>query len=205
MNAVKKTCALITVLFCATVLNADEPQIMNQVRENYSPNSTIHAQFDHSIYWAIREREEKKSGELFVAPGNNFKVTLGNDVFVGDGETYWQYSKRNSQVLIYNLSDIDISYQPSNMLSSYLTERSFTQIGEEEGLLVLQSTEEDQNYQSIKAWVNKNNGTVSKLELIDNNENINTYTFHKKVFDKSIPSNTFRFNIPRNTDIQDMR
>ncbi|MDG5815018.1 outer membrane lipoprotein carrier protein LolA [Chitinispirillales bacterium ANBcel5] len=206
MNYFKIAAASVTALLCfSSVVNADVSGLMNRIRENYNPETTMHAQFEHTIFWSIREREEKREGELFLAPGERFKAKLGNDLFVSDGETYWQYSKRNNQVIIHHLSSIDLSHQPSQLLSTYITNHSFEKAGHEDGFLVLRSTQSDQNYSSIQAWVDEESAIVKKLQLVDKNDNINTYLFRKTVFGNPVTPETFQFAIPGDTDVQDMR
>ncbi|KMQ50809.1 hypothetical protein CHISP_2332 [Chitinispirillum alkaliphilum] len=204
MNRVK-TAISIAVLMFASITAAQENPVMNLVRENYSPDSYINLEFDHSLFWSVREREEKKSGVLLLAPGEKFRARLGNDILVSDGETYWQYSELNSQVIIHNLSDIDLSYHPSNLLSAHLTGRTFEEVSTQDNLITVKSDQADRQFASVEIVVEKESGIIKQLKMVDNNQNINTYTFNSTVLGESIPAKEFVFDIPENTDVLDMR
>ena len=189
---------------------AQEPAVMSLLRKNYSGAGAVTAAFDLSIYWSVREREEKKSGELLIAPGDKFKVSLGREIYVCDGKTYWLYSEKNSQVVIHNFSDIDASTLPSRFLSSFLSGRVFTQKRSEGGTAELvwsggAGSAADDGYTAITAVVEEKSGTIKTLKLTDENGNVHTYTFKKTAFDKPPKSDVFRFSAPKGVEVVDMR
>jgi len=199
------TFLLLTTAFFAF---AQEPAVMALVRKNYSGNTAINAQFDLTTYWSVREREEKRSGELLLAAGEKFRVSLGREVFVSDGKDYYQFSERNSQLIIRNLSDIDLSFHPSRMLSSFLTGRAFTEKGRKDGAVELAwsgNAEGAGGFTSIVAFVEEKGGIITRLVLTDQDDNINTYVFKKTVFNKQPPKDAFRFSAPKGVEVIDMR
>lgn len=190
---------------------AKEPPAMTMLRKNYSGNNAVTSTFDLSIYWNVREKEEKKSGELLIAPGNKFKVTLGKEAFISDGKTFWQYSEKNSQVVIRNFSDIDASTVPSKFLLSFLSNHAFTEKQRNGSIVELfwngsgKSATIDNDYTSITAIVDEKNGVIKTLKLTDKNENIHTYTFKKTAFDKPPKEDVFQFKPSKNIEALDMR
>ncbi|GBU20541.1 hypothetical protein R80B4_00419 [Fibrobacteres bacterium R8-0-B4] len=192
-----------------------EPPAMAVLRKNYGGISAVTATFDLSIYWNVREKEEKKSGELLIAPGNKFKVTLGKEAFVSDGKTFWQYSEKNSQVIIRNFSDIDASTVPSKFLLSFLSNRAFAEKQRNGSVVELfwdgrgkgagASPPGVDDYTSITAVVDEKAGTIKTLRLTDKSDNIHTYTFKKTAFDKPPKDDTFQFKPPKGVEALDMR
>jgi outer membrane lipoprotein-sorting protein len=209
--------AALTALFIITINafaqpSAKEPAVMSQVRKNYGGASAVSAAFDLSIYWSIREKEEKKSGELLVASGNKFKVTLGKEAFVCDGATFWQYSEKNSQVVVRKFSDIDASTLPSRFLSTFLSNRAFAEKQRSGGTVEVvwsgdapASAGVDGDYTAITAIVEEKTGIIKTLKLTDKNENVHTYTFKKTAFDKPPSNDVFRFKPPKGVEVLDMR
>jgi outer membrane lipoprotein-sorting protein len=192
----------------ATAATAQEPAVMALLRKNYGGARTVSASFDLAVYWDVREREEKKSGELVIASGERFRVTLGKDVFVSDGKTYWQYSERNAQVVMRNHSDIDAATLPSKILSSFLSGREFAASRSGDGTTQLTwtgSASADDGYKEIRATVNEKAGTISVLKMKDGNDNVHTYTFKKTEFDKAPKDDAFRFKAPRGVETLDLR
>ena len=189
---------------------AQEPAIMSQVRKNYSGSGALNASFDLSIYWSVREREEKKSGELVVSSGDRFRVSLGKEVFVSDGKTYWQYSEKNSQVVVRNFSDIDAATLPSKFLMSFMSTRKFEEKKRGGGAVELAwdgggKDSYGDGYVAITATIEEKGGIIKVLKLTDKNNNIHTYTFKKTVFDKSPKDGVFQFAAPKGVEVIDMR
>jgi len=205
-----KKIVIVTILLLTAALfaTAQEPAVMALVRKNYSGNTAINAQFELVTYWSVREREEKQSGELFIVPGERFRVSLGRDVFVSDGKNYYQLSERNSQLVIRNLSDIDLSFHPSRLLSSFLTGRTFTEKGRADGTVELAwngKADAAGGYTSIVAFVEERSGIIKTLRLTDEDDNINTYTFRRTVFGKMPSKDIFKLTVPKGVEILDFR
>ncbi|MCL2267880.1 MAG: outer membrane lipoprotein carrier protein LolA [Chitinispirillia bacterium] len=197
-------------IFVPALAAAQEPAAMALVRKNYSGAGAVTATFDLNIYWNVRERDEKKSGELLVSPGNRFRVTLGREVFVSDGKAFWQYNERNKQVIVRNFSDIDPMTVPSRMLSSFLSSRKFVEKGRGAGTVELEwksaaGEEFGDGYTAITAVIEEKSGTITVLKLTDKNENVHTYTFKKTTFDKPPKDDVFRFTAPKGVEVMDMR
>jgi outer membrane lipoprotein-sorting protein len=196
-----------------TAAVAKEPAAMAILRKNYSGDGAVTAAFDLSIYWNIREKEEKKSGELVVAPGNKFRVTLGKEAFVSDGKTFWQYSEKNSQVVARDFSDIDPSTIPSRFLLSFLSNRAFAEKGRDgatvelfwDGRGAARGGNVEGGYTAITAVVEEKTGIIKTLKLTDKNENIHTYTFKKTAFGKLPKDDVFQFKTPKGVETLDMR
>jgi outer membrane lipoprotein-sorting protein len=89
---------LLPIVILVSQVFSNEPAVMKLISKKYTPGSFIEAQFQLHTWWSVREREETKKGKIFLAPQNNFRVELGNDILVSDGKTYWQYNKAGKQV-----------------------------------------------------------------------------------------------------------
>jgi len=198
-------------LFAQPPAAAKEPAAMALLRKNYSGTGAVTATFDLSIYWSVREKEEKKSGELLIAPGNKFKVTLGKEAFISDGKIFWQYSERNAQVVVRKFSDIDQSTVPSRFLLSFLSNHAFTE-KQRNGSIVELSWDGkgkaggvDGDYTAITAVVDEKTGVIKTLKLTDKNDNVHTYVFKKTTFGKPPKDDTFQFKAPKGVEVVDMR
>lgn len=196
------------VVLCSQVFSA-EPAVMNLMRSKYTTDSFIEAQFQMHIWWGVREREETKNGHLYIAPQNRFRVELGGETMVSDGKIYWQYSKKGAQVVIDNLSKLDLSYHPSQLLSTFLSKYSYRQEKVKDNQTVLNWTADDSSkgslYADIVIDVITKTGEVTKLKVTDRNGNIQTFTFKKTVFGAKIPKEVFTFEVPDNIQVLDNR
>jgi outer membrane lipoprotein-sorting protein len=201
-------CVILILLSLATVYSASLP-ILDQIRAKYTAKTTVDADFNVSIYWKVREKTETKSGHLCFAPGDKFKAELDNTTWVSNGQTFWQYSSANNQVIIKNLIDVDLSSHPSQILSTYLTKYTYKIKEENEKQAVLiwtaDSAAAKNFYQSITLWAEKADASVTKLVVIDRQGNESTYQFKKVKFGIAIPPNTFEFEVPKDASILDTR
>ena len=192
--------------FCIQAFSA-EPALMSQIRKKYNSKSSIHARFDLRIWWSIREKENNRSGDLYLASGNKFRVEMGDETVVSDGKVYWQYNRKSGQVIIKNLQDIDPASLPSQLLSSYFTKYTYTE-KERSGTETVLAWDGDSlsstPYVSIGVKVETKSGIIKQLKLTDKNDNVNTYTFKKTDF-TAIPDKVFKFEVPDDAQVFDSR
>lgn len=189
-----------------STLNADS--ILEKLRKKYSPEKEVHLSFDLTIFWSVRERYEKKSGELIFNPGEKFRLKLGNSTWVSNGQTYWQYSKSTNQVVIKSLLDIDLSLQPSNMLQSFLSYSFKIHTSDAKSTTLIwegDSQNSDLPYKKIVVNVDPKKFEIVELIVTDDDSNESRYIFGKTKFGVKESSSTFEFEIPEGADVLDTR
>ena len=208
VNACKKIVLLVFALMIgAGSVLADTSPLLELVRKNYNPQTSLSTKFDLTIYWSVREKEEKKVGSIVLSPGDRFRVAVGGETFVSNGETLWDYSAKANQVVIKRLADVDKSSLPSQIFSAYIISCPFSE-KERKGdvaKLTWKSDSAKAQYTAIDVWVQAKSGTITKCVMTDRNGNLFTYTFTKTVFGKKIPNEEFEFAIPTNARVIDMR
>ena len=181
---------------------------MSRVARNYSGDVSLSTAFDVKIFWKIREKEETKHGKIVCAPGDRFRIELGDSKWVCDGTTLWQYDKTVGQVIIGRLSSCDQSQLPSRMLSKYLTRYSFIEQGMKGKTVVFSwaidsaGAQNKGEAQRITFTVDKKNAIVQELTVVDKSGNESNYTFHATTFGTQ-PSSAFSFDIPKGTRVLD--
>jgi outer membrane lipoprotein-sorting protein len=203
------SCIAIVIAITSAAAVAQQPDLVKRIRETYRIGAGMTLQFDLEIYWAIREKTEKKSGKVQLADGDKFRARVGNTVFVSDGVTYWQYNEGSNQAVIKDLLDVDLSMHPSQLISEYLTQRDYT-VKEHNGnqaILVWQAPQSDApaGEQSITAVVDTNNNLIKKLTVVDKTGNTSAYTFTKIKLDSAIAPETFTFIVPQGANVLDTR
>jgi outer membrane lipoprotein-sorting protein len=178
--------------------------LLDLVRKNYTPNTWLSTKFSLTIYWSVREKEEKKEGSIALAPGNRFRVVAGSETYVSNGETLWDYNAKANQVAINRLAEVDKSMLPSQLFASYVATCPFREKERKGGLAVL-TCKNDSATATIDAWVNANTGAIVKCVMTDRNDNLFTYTFAKTTFGKKNSKEAFEFAIPTTARVIDMR
>jgi outer membrane lipoprotein-sorting protein len=206
MNALVMVAVLLSS--AAPHLHAAEPAVCAKLRQHYADTTPLQIDFEQSIYWNVREKTSKKRGTATLAPGNRFRVEIGNDSWICDGVTCSHYNKENNQVVMRNFSDLDITTQPSHLLTTLLTKYRFEEkkrSGKEVTLAWHPDSSSSGEYTAITLTVTEATGTVTSLTFTDTNSNIHTYIFKKTVFGKPAPAATFEFEAPNNAYIIDNR
>jgi chaperone LolA len=179
------------------------------LKKKYGGTQALRTEFDLTIFWKVREKTERKSGMLFIAKGDKFRLELGKNTWVSDGKTYWQYSAATSQVVIKQLSDVDLSMHPSQMISSYLDRFSYTVLENngETAVLAWEAPGSDAKSEtrSVTIWVDVKKLRINKFLSVDKSGNESTYTFKKTAGGISIPDSEFRYEIPQGVSVLDTR
>jgi outer membrane lipoprotein-sorting protein len=195
--------AALAPVFCATV---DDPAIMQKVREKYRTAKTVRASFVQRTWWAVREKEETKSGTLLTGADDKFRVELGGVLWVCDGATVWQYSRASSQVIIRPLSAIDRSAHPSQLLLTYINTTGWRQTGDSAGVVTVEAAPDSLRRRG-PVHLRIDTGTASILAVVtqDGNGNRNTYSFTSIRLNAPVPKGSFAFAVPKNANILDTR
>ncbi len=177
------------------------------IRKYYNPESSLSAQFSLTIFWSVREKQEKKKGSITLAAGNRFRVQTDVETWVSDGSTFWDYAPASKQVVIKRLADVDRSSLPSQIFSRYLTEFHFQESDRRDGVVQLswKNDSADAPYASIRLWVREQAGRIERCVMTDRNGNTFTYVFSGTVFGRNFSRETFEFAIPKSARIVDMR
>jgi outer membrane lipoprotein-sorting protein len=199
---------ILTLIFAAAQLHAAEPAICRLLRSNYADTAHLQIDFEQSIYWSVREKTSKKRGSATLAPGNKFRVVIGNDTWVCDGVVCSQYNKQSNQVVLRNFSDLDSTTRPFHLFTTLLTNYRFeeqSRTGREVTLVWHPDSASSSQYTALTLTVGLPNGVVQSLKFTDTNSNIHTYLFKKTVFGTKQPEATFEFEAPNNAHIIDNR
>lgn len=181
--------------------------LIELIRRQYNPGTPLETNFSLSIYWSVREKEEKKQGAFILAPGDRFRVTLGNETFVSNGTTLWSHNGKANQVVVKALADVDLALHPSRLFTTTIGSYPFRESRRKGGITVLLWDRDSSTaaWTSIRLWVQTATGTIFKCVLTDRNNNIFTYSFSGTVFGKKTSPGAFEFVIPKNARVVDSR
>jgi outer membrane lipoprotein-sorting protein len=210
MNAIfRYACGGVFLIFAYAA--SQEPPIMKTVRAMYTTKTSLETKIDLHIFWKVREREETKSGVIFLAPGDKFRVELAAAIWVSNGETYWQSDKddKGVQVVIKRLADVNVALHPSHVLNTYV-EKYVYRLKEETGSVAVVEWNADSlagqtEATVIRMSIDKKSGKIFSLFIVDKSGNETTYTFKKTKFPEKLPEKLFEYTPPKGASILDMR
>jgi outer membrane lipoprotein-sorting protein len=188
---------------------AGQPPIVKELQQKYAIDKGLELHFDLAIFWAVREKTEKKKGVLYLAPDDKFRAEVDNTVWVSDGTTYWQYSQGTNQVIIKDLLDVDLSMHPSQAVAEYFTSYDYTvkEQNDDRITLVWNAPEGDPaiSEKSIRVRVDPEKKLIKQLQIVDRSGNTSTYTFTKTRVGVTIAPEKFTFLTPQGANVLDTR
>ncbi len=181
--------------------------LLTLLRKNYNPETPLSTKFSLTIYWSVREKEEKKLGRIVLAPGDKFRVTVGGETFVSNGKTFWHYSAQANQAVVKGLADVDRATLPSQIFARSIAVYPFREQERKKNtvLFAWKGDSAGAPYTAIRLWVQETSGQITRCVMTDHNDNTFTYIFSATAFGKKYSKETFEFAVPENARTVDMR
>ncbi|MBN2035179.1 MAG: outer membrane lipoprotein carrier protein LolA [Chitinispirillaceae bacterium] len=181
--------------------------LLNKVRSNYDLTRSLSTDYALTIYWSVREKEEKRKGSIILASNDRFHISAGDELFVSNGKTYWHYSPVAKQVVVKRLAETDMSVLPSQIFARFILSCTFRIEARDAGIaaLVWENDSTTIPYTTIRVWVREKNGRIAKCVMIDRSDNRFTYTFSSTKLGRKIPGKAFEFDTPKNVRVLDMQ
>jgi len=185
--------------------------IIKKVKEKYAGLTSLQAEFEQTFVWELAGESQTINGVIYLTQGNSYRVETDNQAVITDGKTVWTYSKESSHVIIDLLNKADENQLPKDLLFQYSEDYKPSIISEKKVdgvkiyVLDLQPKDKDSFITSMKIWVDSKTWFTTKIEQIDINNNINTYSVKNIRDDIELAEDLFKFEIPENTEIVDLR
>lgn len=186
--------------------------IIKKVQNKFKKTDNFAFTFDYRFKWKLTGKTQDLQGKLFYKKENNIRYELGQQFNITDGETVWQYSSVNNQVIIDKLKKNSKSlFMPKYFLFEYLdkfiAELIKTEIvsGKPVYVLKLDPRDKDDFVQSMKIWVPSDTWIVQKAEYADLEGNQITYEFRQIATDQKLDAALFSFQPGEGMDVIDLR
>jgi outer membrane lipoprotein-sorting protein len=201
---------VILLLFSGLVTSGSaqsKPDLLLLLRKKYSSEATIKTDIELKVWWQVREKEETKKGSLLLSASDRFRITLGNETYVSDGSTVYQYHSITKLLQIKHLKDVDRSMLPSHVMTSFIANYPLEETSRTDKETILSWSADSASssaYKSIEVIADKKN-CIRILKLTDNNGNVFTYTFTRTEFGGTVPKGAFEFEIPSDAQVNDAR
>jgi outer membrane lipoprotein carrier protein len=189
-------------------------EVLEKVQKRYTSIDDAAAKFTQTVSFKYAKIEQTFSGTVKMKKGNRYRVESQQQTLVTDGKTVWLYTPSTKQVLIDAYKNDPNSFSPERMLLGLPKNFQATLLNEDASAVgatyVLKlapkaNTESTRLFKSLKVWVAEKDWSVRKLEYIDLNETRTVYTLSALQFDSGLPDEAFRFTVPANVDVVDLR
>ena len=198
----KSTVFVILSMFLCTAVfgQAENNELLKSVQSKYNSINTLAVNFAKSS-----GSKEDFSGKLFLKKENKLRIELKNNTIISDGETFWNYNKKENKVIINNYdSEEPTELSLNNFIQVYPSKSNVTS-GEEGNYktLTLEPKTSDLNFNKAKLYINNDN-LVEKVQ-IDSNSGESTITLSGYKLNQDIPDSEFTYSPAKGIKVIDLR
>ena len=186
-------------------------EIVRRIQERFKEFKDFSSDFHQEFYWKLVEKTQGFRGKLYIKKPSKFRIENDKQVVVSDGKSIWIYSPENEQVIVDDYRKLEDSSSPERLLFRYSERYVPKYLGEKRVLgkscylIELTPKQEDAEFVQMKAWVDRKQWLTLKVECLDFNENMTTYTLSNVRIDSKLEDSLFRFVTPHGVDTVDMR
>ena len=146
------------------------------------------------------------SGKFYYEKGNKMRLELKNLLIITDGETSWNYNKRENKVIISSYNPDDPSYFSLKQIIEEYPSKCTVSTDKENGseVLVLTPNKSGLNFTTAKIWVNSEN-LISRILLTEQNNALIQVSFSNYKINSFLSRSTFTFTPPKGSKVIDLR
>jgi outer membrane lipoprotein carrier protein len=198
----KKSVLLVLFIFLCTIGFGQDStnNLLKSVQSKYNSIKSFTVNFTKSS-----GSKEDFSGKLFLKKENKLRIELKNNTIITDGETFWNYNKKENKVIINNYDESEPSELSLNSFINNYPAKSNVSSGEEGNLntLTFIPKTSDLNFNSAKLYINKDN-LVEKVVVKSTSGN-STISLSGYKLNEDIPDSEFIFSPPKGMKVIDLR
>lgn len=214
MPAMKRLMLMVVMTaMCTAGIRAGETaqDVLERMKKKYESIHDAELRFSQRVKFEMAKIEHQVTGTLFLKKENKYRVELGDQTIVTNGETVWSYSLPNNQVLIDHFKMNDRTFSPERILTGAPEDFTATVVGRESmgkgGVIVLKMIPRDEQtfVRSMKFWVDDATWMIRRVELVDANGKETRYTVTDVRINVGLQDSRFTYQIPEGAEIVDLR
>lgn len=209
MNDMKKT-LFITFLILASLSaycqKADD--MFRSVIDDIKAYKNIEISFEYKMTNTAAGIDETITGTGLLQ-GDAYRLDLGGQILISDGNTLWTYLPDNEEVMISDVNTEDGSGTPLSIIESYydnvdviLDDKSV--VGCNSFIITPQG--EDQ-FKKIIVNIDNKTSHLKEIHVYDEDNNVFSYIINQFITNKDLPQDTFTFDVKSHPEVEvvDMR
>ena len=192
---------ILAMILSVSVFGQDNGnELLKAVQSKYNSINSLSVNFTKSS-----GNKEDFSGKLYLKKENKLRIELKNNTIITDGETFWNYNKKENKVIINNYdAEEPTELSINNFIQVYPSKSNVTS-GEEGNYktLTLEPKTAELNFDRAKLYINNDN-LVEKV-LIDNNNGESIITLSGYKLNQDIPESEFTYSPAKGIKVIDLR
>ncbi len=195
------------MILSANIFAQSESEVLTKLQNKFKEINNFSASFAQNSDYGNKPSAMK--GNFFYKKDNKFRIELKNSILVSDGESFWNFNKRNNQVYVNNLENEYSLFSLKNIIldmpnKSKVTSMGKEKIGETEFNVVQITPNESVQFETMKIWFNDND-FIRKVEVIDNNGSKHNFELSNLKLNQNIAESKFKLEIPQGVEVIDLR
>ena len=199
--------ALATLVFWSgqALAQSNAPEdVARRLQQKYGSVETLQANFVQKI------GNQSLTGVLKVKD-DAFRLDLGSQVFVTNGETLWSYSSDDQQVVIQTYDPAQVGFSVGQLFTDYLSVFRVTGAtsarigGVAHDVLTLRPRDTGSSVRDATLYVRSSDGIPTRVRVHDANGATLAFDLSNVRLNQSMASSTFQFSAPRGTEVVDLR
>ena len=190
---------------------ASQETIVQNVQNTYKDIDNAVITYEQISEFPVTRREQTFEGIVYMKRPNYYRIKSEQQTVVTDGTTIWSYNPFTDQVIIDLYQEDEQMFTPDRFLLN-IPDEFYVSVGDRETvegqsliMLRLVPKDEHQFVRSMRLWVDDNRWIVRKAEVIDLNDNKNTYLVRDIQLNEGVEEELFSYQPPENVEIIDLR
>ncbi len=192
---------MLLMFLCTTMFGQDSSnELLKSVQSKYNSINTFSVNFTKSS-----GSKTEFSGKLYLKKENKLRIELKNNTIITDGETFWNYNKKENKVIVNNYdAEEPTELSLNNFIQVYPSKCNVTS-GEEGNYktLTLEPKTDELNFNKAKLYINTDN-LVEKV-MINSNSGESTITLSGYKLNQDIPDSQFTYSPEKGIKVIDLR
>lgn len=146
------------------------------------------------------------SGKMFFKKANNLRIEFGNQTIVADGQTTWNYNKKDKKVIISNYDETGSGLLSINyLIYDYPADCNLSLSSEgNKQILLLKPKLKKNNIGEVKLYITKEN-LIDKAVISNQATGTMEVSFLNYKLNQKISDSYFFFTAPEGTTVVDLR
>ncbi len=207
-----------TFFFCLTMAAAQTPaeqkagELLKKASDKIKAFNTMEVDFNYIMENPHADIKESMSGKIY-SKGDKYRMTVGDNIFLSDGETVWNYIDDIYEIHINTIENTEGGLSPTALLSDFENDykskfiKQETHNGKLVDIIDLIPVE-PQSFFKYRMALDAQDQMLVYTTAYDRHDGTYTYTIEKLVPNKEIPESQFEYSqddFPKDAEVVDMR
>ncbi len=193
---------ILAMILSVSVFGQDNGnELLKAIQSKYNSINSLSVNFTKSS-----GNKEDFSGKLYLKKENKLRIELKNNTIITDGETFWNYNKKENKVIINNYdAEEPTELSLNNFIQVYPSKSNVTsgEDGKYKTLTLEPKSAAELNFNRAKLYINDDD-LVEKV-LIENNNGESIVTLSGYKLNQDIPESEFTYSPAKGIKVIDLR